>query len=123
MELTLTYDYYSNTFKGQLSENEFDVVLPKAIDFVQSLINAGEPTEMTDNLKKALCYSVDYNSGIGSGAGDISSETLGDYSYTKDHGAMAVNLNRQVSSVVRFLQYEGLYDPAIKLVCRKCCLC
>lgn len=121
MELTLDYDYYHNTFKGDLDEETFGKMLPKAIDQVLLLVNRPLPNEMTDGLKKALCYAIDYEYGVYSGDAGLTSETHGDYSWTRSHSATAIQGNQKRSVILRFLIREGVYDPRIRVTGK--CLC
>jgi len=118
MNLTVSYDYYRNTFKGELNEEFFDKMLPKAIDQIEMLL-CQYPEEITDNIKKAICYAIDYEYGIFTGDAGLTSETEGDHSWTRSHSATAIQGNRKQSIIIRLLARDGLYDPKVKII-RKC---
>jgi hypothetical protein len=116
MEITVTYaDYSGPTYGGTLSEVDFTRTLPKAQDKLGELIT-GEVTEVTTTLQKALCYMIDLTYATLQSAdaqSGVTSEHLGDYSYSKDAAVIAKRNGELRSTIINLLAREGLYQASV----------
>jgi hypothetical protein len=116
MEITVDYAYYSGpTYGGTLNKADFTQVLSKAQDRLNELIT-GEIIEISVTLQKALCYMIDltyatlHSADAQSG---ITSEHLGDYSYSKDAAVVAKRNGELRSTIINLLAREGLYQASV----------
>ena len=78
------YDYYSETYKGTLSEADFERLSERASDYIDGRTNyvlkkAGVPEELEERVKKACCSLAEVISRNESG-GSKTSEKVGNYS-------------------------------------------
>lgn len=106
MVKVLNYSYYKNTFKGNLSEDEFSSLAPFINDFVQQICEAYIPSwnyketleEYGLNLDKAMCYQIDFINELGglkalNGASDadITSVKTEEFTYTMNQNIKRFN--------------------------------
>ena len=84
------YAYYSNVYKGTLSEADFERLSERASDYIDGKTNyilktAGIPEDMEERVKKACCAlsEVIRNNEAG---GAKTSEKVGDYSVSYTAG-------------------------------------
>jgi hypothetical protein len=82
----IDFAYYSGTFNGQLSQESFDALLPVAEDIINLSVTKTIGTSPDDNVKKAVCYQVDYLDERGDVEGLTKSESMGTYSTNKTFG-------------------------------------
>ncbi len=80
------FAWYSETFKGQLSQESFDALLPVAEDIINLSVTKAIGTSPDENVKKAVCYQVDFLDERGDVEGLTKSESMGTYSSTKTFG-------------------------------------
>ena len=78
------YDYYSGTYRGTLSEADFERLSERASDYIDGRTNyilktAGIPEELEERVKKACCALAEII-GQNESAGGKTSEKVGDYS-------------------------------------------
>lgn len=92
----IDYEFYTATFSGDaVPQTEFARLAQMASDIVDAIVY--KPiTEVTDRVKRAVCYELDmlYAQGgaeavNGQSAGEISYENLGDYSVTAQTASTA----------------------------------
>lgn len=68
----VNYEYYSKSFKGSLSEDEFNSLISKACDIIESYIMSLIPSDrvkMLDeyefDLSKCICYELELLQAVG----------------------------------------------------------
>ena len=92
----IDYEFYTATFGGDaVPQAEFARLAQMASDIVDAIVY--KPiTEVTDRVKRAVCYELDMlyaQGGVeavnGQSAGEISYENLGDYSVTAQTASTA----------------------------------
>ena len=76
----VTYDFYTETYLGELGEDAFRACLPHALSALQTLLGLNEPEGEAQELacRRAACAAVDADhahgcsGGVGEGAGSLS---------------------------------------------------
>ena len=84
------YDYFSNVYKGVLSEADFERLSERASDYIDGrtnyiLKNAGIPEDMEERVKKACCALAEVIRSNEAGGAKVS-EKVGDYSVSYSWG-------------------------------------
>lgn len=125
--MEVSYEYYVDTFKGKICQPEFEALVNPAIDIIKMYAEQFiAPWELEDkidfyclDLKKAVCYQVDYmqsNGGLntlnGSSDLDLQSVSKDGFNYTYNDRGSKINgipFSSITSSIVRNeLRRKGL---------------
>ncbi len=81
MPVALTYEWYSQTYGGGLSESAFGLSLPAATRHVRWLVGGSEPSdEELESYQRAVCAAVDAFAEFGEG--QVGGFSLGDFKVT-----------------------------------------
>lgn len=123
----ITYDYYTNTYKGvPIPQDEFDTLAERASDIIDMLtrfkLKTGKalstyPQFIQDNVMKATAAETEYlfNQGgassiNGSSGDEISSASIGNFNYSEDSGDSNLSREQKMVSpmVINFLSITGL---------------
>lgn len=81
MAAAVTYEFYSQTYGGGLSESAFGLALPAASRHVRWLVGGREPGEdELDVYRRAVCAAVDAFAEFGEG--QVGGFALGDFKVT-----------------------------------------
>lgn len=81
MAAAVTYEFYSQTYGGRLSEPAFGLALPAASRHVRWLVGGREPGEdELDAYRRAVCAAVDAFAEFGEG--QVGGFALGDFKVT-----------------------------------------
>lgn len=79
MDYTPTYQYYTDVYKGQMKEEEFNAVLPRALAMVNYLVGCKEVNEFNcDGYRRAICSVTGVYDQCGSG--ELTGFTIGSFS-------------------------------------------
>ena len=98
MPVAVTYEWYSQTYGGGLSESAFELSLPAATRHVRWLVGGSEPSdEELESYQRAVCAAVDAFAEFGEG--QVGGFSLGDFKVThyEDEGTRS-SLVRHSSS-------------------------
>jgi len=96
MAATVTYQFYSETYGGGLSEAAFGLALPAAARHVRWLVGGAEPCEdELESYQRALCAAVDAFAEFGEG--QVGGFSLGDFKVThyEDEGTTGEEIATQ----------------------------
>lgn len=81
MAAAVTYEFYTQTYGGGLSESAFGLALPAASRHVRWLVGAREPSEdELEAYQRAACAAVDAFAEFGEG--QVGGFALGDFKVT-----------------------------------------
>ena len=81
MPVAVTYEWYSQTYGGGLSESVFGLALPAASRHVRWLVGGSEPSEdELESYQRAVCAAVDAFAEFGEG--QVGGFSLGDFKVT-----------------------------------------
>ena len=85
------YDYYTDTYKGGLSEADFGAALGHAVAAVKDLIAYNVPTgdAQVDAYRMAVCTACDVDAAYGFSGGvmeQVASAGIGSFSYSTPQG-------------------------------------
>ena len=81
MPVAVTYEWYSQTYGGGLSESAFELSLPAATRHVRWLVGGSEPSdEELESYQRAVCAAVDAFAEFGEG--QVGGFSLGDFKVT-----------------------------------------
>lgn len=81
MPVAVTYEWYSQTYGGGLSESAFGLSLPAATQHVRWLVGGSEPSdEELESYQRAVCAAVDAFAEFGEG--QVGGFSLGDFKVT-----------------------------------------
>lgn len=81
MPVAVTYEWYSQTYGGGLSESAFGLSLPAATRHVRWLVGGSEPSdEELESYQRAVCAAVDAFAEFGEG--QVGGFSLGDFKVT-----------------------------------------
>ena len=93
MAATVTYQFYSETYGGGLSEAAFGLALPAAFRHVRWLVGGAEPSDDDmEAYQRAVCAAVDAFAEFGEG--QVGGFALGDFKVThyEDEGTTGEEL-------------------------------
>ena len=93
MAVQVTYEFYSETYGGGLSEAAFGLSLPVATRHVRWLVNGREPDDSDlEAYERAVCAAVDAFAEFGEG--QVGGFSLGDFKVThyEDEGTTGAEL-------------------------------
>ena len=98
MPVAVTYEWYSQTYGGGLSESAFGLSLPAATRHVRWLVGGSEPSdEELESYQRAVCAAVDAFAEFGEG--QVGSFALGDFKVThyEDEGTTGEEIATDVA--------------------------
>ena len=96
MPVAVTYEWYSQTYGGGLSESAFGLSLPAATRHVRWLVGGSEPSdEELESYQRAVCAAVDAFAEFGEG--QVGGFALGDFKVThyEDEGTTGEEIATQ----------------------------
>ena len=101
------YAFYKETYKGTLSEADYDRLSERASDYIDGRTNyvlkaAGIPEDMEERVKKACCALADVIHGNELG-GVKTSEKVGDYSVSYAAGSQRTSEQKLEDTIQLYL--------------------
>ncbi len=102
------YEYYSNVYKGTLSETAYERLSERASDYIDSrtgyiLKKAGITEEMEERVKKACCALTEVMSSAETGGGVKASESVGDLSVSYAVGTQRSDVQKLDDAIQLYL--------------------